>query len=902
MRWTYGAIPRELARRLRVFVRREWASVFLSSAAGVLCASIIRLAWADSLFQKYCLRQYGILRADFGGLHSYSTYLWGLSIALALAAIPKAFVVSWKGIRSWVLGITSGLCLASFLSTLFSFLIFSSDFLRAARLSVATIGIISCISFAFYSLSLRRSHNQISEEMIRVSESDLSQAGTSIPTTDDPIASWAEDLLDRAPIVNSVSFSLLISRTPVLALQGPFGSGKTSILNLLARHLSDKALVVYFSSWLPGSADTLSSYLLEDISKVCRKSYVVPGIQRSARKLALALAERVHLLNLFPDFLSASTQRDEIQRLTDAVARLPRRVVVLLDEVDRMDKPQLDTLLKVLRGLSLSSNLSFVCAFDREKVERTVTGNFNSSSNIYFEKFFPISVGIPPIDEDSLKTIGVRRLSSALDRRGWFEGEADREGYEKEIGQIWSDLLSPFCATIREIGLLANDVSAPAQLKGEINLIDLTLIELLRRFEPAVHEIVWRYREIISQGERSLERYRFRSDQQEAVLKKKLGDEVDLALKDNPRAEAVKEIFGRLFPKFEAIAQLRLRFPLRRQKADENANRISDPGVMRTYFHQKLGEDEFSSREMRKFIRELESTDDPADVRQRVLQTIRSMEKGNPKRREFLDKLGDQTKKVKVGLAMEIAHTCVCAADLLTYDFFFSVGESGAVLSMVIKVADREEQNHQNRVRFLGECIREAGDDTMALRILRSCSKPGVDFDLQISFAELYPHFIERMNERYGSNKDPHTVNLLASDRDAFTLWGFSDLSKEGLQLDQKEVARNRAAQRSFWLGHIRTSRKRLAEVLSSFFFPEMQYDGDPRSFIEYKIPIADLKRLYESTEDDGSLTIDDHASLAMLGRILKGEFLSGAGPFEWQKERERIRGSGQAKDPQEAE
>jgi hypothetical protein len=553
-----------------------------------------------------------------------------------------------------------------------------------------------------------------------------------------------------------------------------------------------------------------------------------------------------------------------------------------------MGKPELEALLKVLRGLSLSSNLSFVCAFDREAVEATARESFNLSSNIYFEKFFPVSINIPVIDEDALKKIGVRRLSSALHRRGWFEAEEDSETYEEKIGELWIDLLSPFCSTIRQIGLLANDVAATSYLKGEIDLIDLTLIELLRRFEPAIHEIVWRFREILSEGESSRTRYRFRTDQQKDANEKQLLSEIDKALEGSPRAEAVRKVLGHLFPKFEKIAHLKLHLPLRRQASDELANTISDPSVMRTYFHQKLSEDEFSSREMRDFVRELERAGSPEAVRQRILQKIESMEKGNPKRRDFLKKLSAHLNKMDLSVATEVVHTCMGEAGRLAYDFFVSVGEAGDVLRMAIRVADRKK-NHNEREGFLGECIREAGDDTMALRILTALSKPGQDFNLQVSFAELYPHFIERMTKEYGPDVDPQNVDLSFSDQNAFNLWGFADLSKEGMVLDPQAATRNRAIQENFWVGYIGTSRKRLAEAVNQFFFFVGQYDSDPRPFIENKIPVATLKRIYESTEDGSALTIDDRVALGMLERLLRGEFTGGVGPPEWEKERRRV-------------
>ncbi len=155
---------------------------------------------------------------------------------------------------------------------------------------------------------LARNQNRPTEDSTRVNDWDR-RAGASRPDSDDPIESWEQDLLDRAPIIDSAAFSLLISRTPTLALYGPLGAGKTSILNLLSLHLRKRAIVVFFSTWLPGSADTLSSYLLEDISRQCRKEFVIPGMRKSARRLALALAKRVPLLDAFP--ISSRSQLNE---------------------------------------------------------------------------------------------------------------------------------------------------------------------------------------------------------------------------------------------------------------------------------------------------------------------------------------------------------------------------------------------------------------------------------------------------------------------------------------------------------------------------------------------------------------------------------------------------------------
>jgi len=136
----------------------------------------------------------------------------------------------------------------------------------------------------------------------------------------------------------------------------------------------DRAIVVSFSTWLPDSQETLTSDLLADRANECQKQYVVPGLQKSTRRLANALSQTVPILKGALEFFPVATQRDDIENLRQAPARLPKRVVVLLDELDRMERDELLTLLKVIRGISALPNLSFVCAADRKRITEIAQG------------------------------------------------------------------------------------------------------------------------------------------------------------------------------------------------------------------------------------------------------------------------------------------------------------------------------------------------------------------------------------------------------------------------------------------------------------------------------------------------------------------------------------------------
>jgi hypothetical protein len=285
---------------------------------------------------------------------------------------------------------------------------------------------------------------------------------------------------------------------------------------------------------------------------------------------------------------------------------------------------------------------------------------------------------------------------------------------------------------------------------------------------------------------------------------------------------------------------------------------------------------------MNEFIRRVERASDIGTKVQELLQTLNSMEKGDPKRENFLEKLSDRMKTMDLTLATELIHGCILAAGKFGYGFFVSEGEAGDAIRMVIRVTERLQEVAQ-RVEFLSKCILDAADDTLAFRIQTVLSKSGQDFYLGVSFADLYPSFVERMMNRYGRNTDAYNMDLAYSDPAVFNLWGISGLSKEGMTLDDKTVADNRAAQRHFWLGYIGTSKKRLAEVFGIYFMPKGMYSGNSGPFIEQKIPIADLRNLSKTVTEDKPLNEANKLSLRILGRLLNGDFANGVAIDDWE-------------------
>jgi len=144
------------------------------------------------------------------------------------------------------------------------------------------------------------------------------------------------------------------------------------------------------------------------------------------------------------------------------------------------------------------------------------------------------------------------------------------------------------------------------------------------------------------------------------------------------------------------------------------------------------------------------------------------------------------------------------------------------------------------------------------------------------------------MRSRYGRDVDVSRVNITTSDKDAFALWGNlappdtgvkRSTTGSGVTVDPED----RIIQREFWLNFIGRSRKRLAESFQGIFMPVGIYEKDPTSFVEQKIPVEDLRRLYNELVDGEPFDEFERIALQRLKEFLDGRFESGIGPDQLQ-------------------
>lgn len=232
----------------------------------------------------------------------------------------------------------------------------------------------------------------------------------------------AVDELGRAPYKRALAKTILLCDTPfTIGVYGDWGSGKTSLLRLVAQDIGDQAKCVWFNAWLYQQHQDPALALLHTIAtdlrlgEEAKKLLAVVGATLATTALKVTAQVGINDINKVAEQYEKEQfqQRDERTRLRDKFqnfidkARGPqkKRLVVFIDDLDRCLPEQA---LSVLEAIKLYLNIPgciYIVAADRLALEQAVATKYgigSGSNTRYLDKIVQLPFLLPPIHPASL--------------------------------------------------------------------------------------------------------------------------------------------------------------------------------------------------------------------------------------------------------------------------------------------------------------------------------------------------------------------------------------------------------------------------------------------------------------------------------------------------------------------
>lgn len=300
---------------------------------------------------------------------------------------------------------------------------------------------------------------------------------------DAPIAQKEDDCLDRAGIAYAISQALVVrnggkwrARGTAVGLAGRWGSGKSSVLNLLENILSalQGVIVVRFDPWLFSNREDLIAIFFNDLTRQIGRSHVA-----RARDLATAIAKyRGEIAGaadavapgtgLLAKFLPAFKTRSLRQSRDELITRLNKfdgAIVVLIDEIDRLEVSEIKVLSQFVKAILDFPNISYVLSYDLQRVTAALDGAGMQDGEEYLKKIVQINVSLRDMFDYEAQSLIKLATSTEL----WTKLEEDKPRFSQVMAEIAVIMKTP-----RDI----KRASASAEIYFRANRYEIDTVDL----------------------------------------------------------------------------------------------------------------------------------------------------------------------------------------------------------------------------------------------------------------------------------------------------------------------------------------------------------------------------------------------------------------------------------------
>lgn len=268
---------------------------------------------------------------------------------------------------------------------------------------------------------------------------------------DEEIRDEKEDLLASEAQAKSFAETVLASGAHpglVFGVDGPWGVGKTSFINLAERYWAsaeDRIIVCRFEPLRYASETDLADRLIRDVSAAIQRKVFAPEFRPAASRYSRLIKGKADVsflgfkLSLEP---SQETVDELLEDIDEVLRRIDRRVIIVIDDLDRLDAKTTNNVLFATRRTFKLSQATYVLCYDTE----ILAGSKEEGSRAreFLEKFVTVKLSLF-VDSSSIRDFL---------RRNWQRAET-------QLGTIPSDTMLKLGAVLNELAsILDSELAA----------------------------------------------------------------------------------------------------------------------------------------------------------------------------------------------------------------------------------------------------------------------------------------------------------------------------------------------------------------------------------------------------------------------------------------------------------
>jgi predicted KAP-like P-loop ATPase len=332
---------------------------------------------------------------------------------------------------------------------------------------------------------------------------------------DRPIISSSQDRLGRSQFAKYLARCMLDHKTPEslsLGLHGGWGSGKTSLINLVLEELrlaasnmfdDEKPIILNFSPWSYSGQGQLVYGFFRRLSSELRQATHLENAADIIYLLELYVSFFTHqpvpkLLQIKPRLLTQLKKTfsrkqgayawesglDPIQvknELNQLLKNQKHKIIIIIDNISRLEPAEINQIFQIVKSMGDYNNTIYLLSYDKTQMLHAINQIHADEGNEYLEKLVQLPFEVPPISTQDLENLLFDRLQRIVTL-------VAEEAWNKTA---WADIyyssIKYFFSTCRDITRFTNTLSFSfTRVKDVVNPVDFVALTAIEVFAPQV--------------------------------------------------------------------------------------------------------------------------------------------------------------------------------------------------------------------------------------------------------------------------------------------------------------------------------------------------------------------------------------------------------------------------------
>jgi len=427
------------------------------------------------------------------------------------------------------------------------------------------------------------------------------------------VSTEEEDQFKRYGFAKRVATTINDHREPnsiIFGLYGAWGEGKSSIINFVNQELKQHPDIIclYLNPWRYRDEESLLYHFFEKISQSLNKQ-----LRSNSDKAAAFIEKYKGVSNLFGydvSQLSTALSDSDLEilkrRVNEFLEESSFRLVVFVDDVDRLDKDEIYTLFRIIKLTADFTNTTYVLSFDPEMVGAAIGERFGKGTAIsgqnFIEKIIQVPLPIPKVQPDSIRKFCISQLNEA------FANDYDIEPKEvnRFLHQFTYNIL-PRIKTPRLAIRYSNALAFYVPLTyGEVNTVDMMLLEALKLFYPKHYTFVKNNSEYFIGSYESRDAYSTNKDEKKDRITKHL-KRLNHGLSEH-EISSVRELLIELFPVLDSVFS-NVVYGGKQYTNWRNEKRVASASYFERFFSYTILDGDLSDIKFDEFIDSIDNND-----------------------------------------------------------------------------------------------------------------------------------------------------------------------------------------------------------------------------------------------------------------------------------------------------